>query len=59
MPVSFQKYFGKKVARIDCTGVFIETPTNPKAAAEVYSQYKNHSTVKYLIGITPRMYTNY
>lgn len=40
MPVSFQKYFGKKVALIDCTEVFIETPTNPKAASEVYSQYK-------------------
>lgn len=54
MPASFRKYFGKKVSLIiDCTEIFIETPSNPKSAAEVFSHYKNHSTIKYLIGITP------
>lgn len=55
MPVSFQRCFGSKVSLIiDCTEIFIETPKNPKAAAEVFSHYKNHCTQKYLIGITPQ-----
>ena len=38
---------------IDCSEVFIETPANFDARAKVYSNYKHHSTIKFLIGITP------
>lgn len=55
MPASFKKNFGNKVSSIiDCTEIFIETPSNPKAAAECFSQYKNHHTIKYLIAISPQ-----
>ena len=38
---------------INCSEVFIETPANFDAHAKVYSNYKHHSTIKLLIGITP------
>ena len=38
---------------IDCSEVFIETPANFDACAKVYSNYKHHSTIKFLIRITP------
>ena len=39
---------------IDCTEVFIERPSDLLASAQVWSNYKHHSTVKFLIGITPQ-----
>lgn len=51
----FQYTFGRKVTVIiDCFEVFIEKPTNLKARAQTFSSYKNHNTVKILIGITPQ-----
>ena len=38
---------------IDCTEIFIERLQNQLARAQVYSNYKSHNTVKYLIRITP------
>ena len=54
MPMEFRKSFGLKVASIiDCFEIFIESPSNLKARAQTWSNYK-HNTVKYLIGITPQ-----
>lgn len=39
---------------IDCTEVFIERPSNLLARAQVWSNYKHHSTIQFLIGITPQ-----
>ncbi len=40
---------------IDCTEIFIEWSKILEARAQVWSNYKkSHSTVKYLIGITPQ-----
>ena len=39
---------------VDCTEVFIEQPSDLLAHAQVWSNYKHHSTVKFLIGITPQ-----
>lgn len=51
----FQYTFGRKVTVIiDCFEVFIEKPTNLMARAQTFSSYKNHNTVKILIGITPQ-----
>ena len=36
-----------------CFEIFIEEPKNLKARARVYSNYKKHSTVKYLICCSP------
>ena len=55
MPIQFRKHFGKRCCVIiDCFDVFIERPSNLKARAETWSSYKHHSTIKFLIGITPQ-----
>ncbi|XP_055336832.1 uncharacterized protein LOC129587227 isoform X2 [Paramacrobiotus metropolitanus] len=38
---------------IDCFELFIEKPSHPGTHSYAYSSYKHHTTVKYLIGITP------
>ena len=53
MPMCFQYTFGRKVTVIiDCFEVFINKPTNLLARAQTFSSYKNHNTIKVLIGIT-------
>ena len=55
MPECFRSSFGTKVAVIiDCFEVFIELPSNLKARAITWSNYKHHNTVKVLLGITPQ-----
>ena len=55
MPVVFQRNFGKKVAVIiDCFEIFTERPSSLIARAMTWSNYKNHNTVKFLIGVTPQ-----
>ena len=55
MPIFFQESFGKKVAVIiDCFEVFMERPSNLKARATTWSNYKHRNTAKVLIGITPQ-----
>ncbi|CAJ1061481.1 uncharacterized protein LOC127942764 [Xyrichtys novacula] len=54
MPHQFVEAFGKKVAVIiNCFEILIERPSNHKAKAETFSNYKHSNTMKYLIGITP------
>ena len=53
MPQCFQVAFGNKTTVIiDCFEVFINRPSNLMARAQTYSNYKNHNTVKILVGIT-------
>ena len=52
LPSSFSS-FKNCVCIIDCIEIFIEEPQNQLARAQVYSNYKSHNKVKYLIGITP------
>ena len=54
MPTSFRKFFKKCAIIIDCTEVFVERPTDLLARAQVWSNYKHHSTIKFLIGISPQ-----
>ena len=55
MPQCFQVSFGNKTTVIiDCFEVFINRPSNLMARAQTYSNYKNHNTVKILVGITPQ-----
>lgn len=48
MPTSFRKFFKKCAIIIDCTEVFVERPTDLLARAQVWSNYKHHSTIKFL-----------
>ena len=54
MPSSLWKFFKKCAIIIDCSEVFIERPSDLLVRAQVWSNYKHHSTVKFLIGITPQ-----
>ena len=45
--------FKNFLCTIDCTEIFTERPQNQLARAQVYSNYKSHNIVKYLIGIIP------
>ncbi|XP_051158519.1 uncharacterized protein LOC127279903 [Leptopilina boulardi] len=55
MPTCFQESFGDSIAIIiDCFEIFTETPSNLLTAAQCWSHYKHHETVKVLIGITPQ-----
>ena len=41
------------VCTVDCSEIFIDTPTNFIARAQTCSNYKQHNTIKFLIGIAP------
>ena len=45
--------FPRLTSIIDCFEIFIERPCNLKTRVEVYSNYKKHSTVKFLIACSP------
>ena len=47
-------FFRKCCIIIDFTKVSTERASNLQARAHVWSNYKHHSTVKFLIGITPQ-----
>ena len=54
LPTNFRRFFKKCAVIIDCTEVFVERPSDLLAHAQTWSNYKHHSTVKFLIGITPQ-----
>ena len=54
MPMDFRKDFRQCVTIINCFEVFMERPTNGKARAQTWSNYKHHNTAKFLIGIAPQ-----
>ena len=54
MPVVFRKNFKACVIIIDCFEVFIERPSSLKARVQMWSNYKQHNTVKFLIGVAPQ-----
>jgi hypothetical protein len=51
-PISFKKLGNLRVI-VDCTEIFIESPRNFHEQGNVYSNYKNHATIKVLIGVAP------
>lgn len=53
LPTMFRRYYPKCCIIIDCSELFIETPSSLDVAAMCWSNYKHHSTIKYLVGITP------
>ena len=53
LPTIFRKYYPKCRVINDCSEVFVQTPTSLDVAAMCWSNYKSHSTVKFLVGIPP------
>ena len=54
IPHIFRQYFSQLTGIIDCIEIFIDRPKKLDARAKVYSNYKKHSTVKFLIACTPQ-----
>ena len=52
MPTASIQY--AQIGDLDCTKIFIERPSDLLSRAQVWSNYKHHSTIKFLIGITPQ-----
>ena len=50
----FRRFFKQCCVIIDCTEVFIEKPSDLLVQAQVWSNYKHHLTLTFLIGITPQ-----
>ena len=53
IPEVFKKLFLKVQVIIDCTEMFLETPSSIEVQASMWSDYKQHCTSKYLVSITP------
>ena len=53
MPEGFAKFYPSTRVIVDCTEIPIQKPTNPAVQQAVWSSYKNRSTVKFEVGISP------
>ena len=55
LPKSFCKFPSTRII-IDCTEIFLQTPTSPSAQRATWSNFKQHNTMKALVGISPTGY---
>ena len=53
MPEAFKKKYSSTRVIIDCTEVRCQMPSSLQLNGELFSNYKNHTTLKGLIGISP------
>ena len=53
LPDIFKRFYSKVRVIIDCSEVFLETPSSLEVGAYLWSDYKHHYTFKFLIAITP------
>lgn len=53
MPQSFKVKYPSTRVIIDCTELFIQTSSSILNQSLTFSNYKHHTTVKYLVGISP------
>ncbi|XP_062568027.1 uncharacterized protein LOC134233958 [Saccostrea cucullata] len=53
MPLSFKAKYSSDRVILDCTELFIQRSSNLENQSLTYSNYKHHTTVKFLVGITP------
>lgn len=54
IPECFRKKYSTTTLIIDATEIYIEKPNNPEAQQVTFSSYKNHNTLKALVGIVPK-----
>ena len=53
MPTAFKELYPTTRVIIDCSELFIETPSSFRSQSATYSSYKHHNTAKGLVGISP------
>ncbi|CAN7939862.1 unnamed protein product, partial [Ixodes pacificus] len=59
MPECFSEVYPSTRVILDCTEVFIETPSDFRVQSDTYSSYKCHNTAKGLLGITPNGFVSF
>ena len=53
LPNAFKEKYPTTYMIIDASELFIETPSDLMLQSSTWSNYKQHNTTKFLIGITP------
>lgn len=53
MPDGFKRLYPSTRVILDCTEIFVQTPSSLLLQSQLYSSYKSNTTLKGLIGITP------
>ena len=53
MPTQFKDIYPATRVIIDCTELFIDTPSSLNIQSSTWSSYKHHYTFKGLVGISP------
>ena len=53
MPAPFRELYPSTRVILDCTEIYVQTPSSLLLQSKLYSQYKSHTTLKCLIGIAP------
>ena len=53
MPADFKEKYPSTRVIIDCTEIRCQMPKNLRFNSELFSSYKNHTTLKGLVGISP------
>ena len=53
LPKIFKQEFPRLTSIVDCFEIFVERPSRLNARAQLWSNYKHHSTVKVFIACTP------
>lgn len=53
MPQCFHRLYPSTRVIIDCTEIFVQTPSSLLLQSQLYSSYKSNTTLKGLVGISP------
>jgi len=53
MPQAFKDLYPRTRVILDCTEIFMQTPSSLLLQSQLYSTYKSHTTLKGLVGISP------
>ncbi|XP_064476273.1 uncharacterized protein LOC135390508 [Ornithodoros turicata] len=59
MPPVFKESYPSTRVILDCTELYIETPSDFRVQSDTYSVYKSHNTAKGLIGIAPNGFVTF
>ena len=59
MPEEFKERFPSTLVIIDATEFPLEKPSNSDVQAATWSNYKNHNTLKLLLGVSPNRVTTF
>jgi len=59
LPEAFKKHYPDTRVIIDCTEINTEVPSQVKQGILMYSEYKHHHTVKFLVGCTPNGFVSF